>query len=95
VKQAFEFTTRATAEKAYLVGVSLPDLPLDRAYEHLDELVALAEAAGADVVGRRVQGRTRIDGNTFIGGGLAEQIKEECIEAEANLPLSARPVHHQ
>jgi len=85
VKQAFEFTARAEAERAYLIGISLPDLPLIRAHEHLDELERLAKTAGAVVVGKSVQGRTRIDGATFVGSGKAEEIKEICEELNVNL----------
>jgi len=85
VKRAFEVTTRASVERAYLVGVSLPHLPMEQAREHLDELAQLAETAGADVVGRVVQGRTRIDGATYVGSGMAERLKEECERHDANL----------
>jgi len=85
VKRAFEVTTRAEVERAYLVGVSLPESRVASEYEHLEELALLAETAGAEVVGRSVQARTRIDGATYIGAGKAQQIKADCAEAGANL----------
>lgn len=85
MKRAFELTTRAEVERAYLVGVSLPDSRVAREHEHLAELALLAETAGAEVVGRSVQARTRIDGTTYVGSGKAAQIKEECERAGANL----------
>ena len=53
-------------ERAYLVGVSLPDMPQAVESEHLEELQQLATTAGAIVVGKTIQSRTRIDGATFI-----------------------------
>lgn len=85
MKQAFELTTRAEVERAYLVGVSLPNSSMERAGNHLDELAQLATTAGADVVGRTVQGRTRIDGTTYIGAGKARDLKLACENAHANL----------
>lgn len=85
MKRAFEVITRATIEKAYLVGVSLPNLPMERAREHLGELAQLAETAGAEIVGRIVQGRTRLDGATYVGAGMAERLKQECSSLGANL----------
>ena len=72
-------------EKAYLVGVSLPDSPLAEEKSHLDELEQLAITAGAMVVGKTIQGRTRINGATFIGPGKAQAIKEECERLGVNL----------
>ncbi|MEJ2722113.1 MAG: GTPase HflX, partial [bacterium] len=72
-------------ERAYLVGVSLPDSSIAREKEHLEELQQLATTAGAIVVGKTVQGRTRIDGATFIGPGKAEELKVECERLNVNL----------
>jgi len=85
VKSAFEVTTRATAERAFLVGVSLPQSSVAREREHLEELEQLAETAGAVVLGRTVQARTRLDGATYIGQGKARLIKEQCEELGVNL----------
>ncbi len=72
-------------ERAYLVGVSLPDSSIAKEKEHLEELQQLATTAGAIVVGKTVQGRTRIDGATFIGPGKAEELKLECERLNVNL----------
>lgn len=72
-------------ERAYLVGVSLPDVPMAVARDHLDELRQLALTAGAIVVGRTIQGRTRVDGATYIGKGKAQAVKEECENLDAKL----------
>jgi GTP-binding protein HflX len=65
--------------------VSLPTSSVSREHEHLDELEQLAKTAGAEVVGRAVQGRTRIDGATYIGEGKAREIREACDRTGANL----------
>lgn len=85
MKQGFEVTPHARAEKAYLVGVSLPNSSIAREHEHLDELEQLARTAGAEIVGKAIQGRTRVDGATFIGAGKAREIKEACDRTGANL----------
>jgi GTP-binding protein HflX len=74
-------------ERAYLVGVSLPNSSIAKENEHLDELAQLAMTAGAVVVGRTVQGRTRIDGTTFIGSGKVNELKEEFEKLDVNLAI--------
>ncbi len=62
------------AERALLVGV-LPPGPLSWEEEELmDELAALVETAGAQVVGRIVQRRRRPDPATFVGKGKVEEL---------------------
>ncbi len=85
MKQGFEIYSHAQPERAFLIGVSLPTSSVAREHEYLDELEQLALTAGATVVGRAVQGRTRIDGATYIGAGKAREIKEACDENGANL----------
>jgi GTP-binding protein HflX len=87
VKEGLEVTPFGAPERAYLIGVSLPDSSVARVSEYLDELEQLAETAGAEVVGRAVQARTRIDGTTFIGEGKALEIKEACERTGANLVI--------
>lgn len=74
-------------ERVWLVGVSLPKSPIARDREHLDELGQLATTAGAIVAGKSIQGRTRIDGATFIGKGKAQELKEECKRLDVNLVI--------
>ncbi|MFQ5510806.1 MAG: GTPase HflX [Candidatus Krumholzibacteriia bacterium] len=91
MKQGFQVVPQEKlVERAYLVGVSLPDNPLLSEQEHVDELQQLATTAGAVVVGRTIQGRTRIDGATFIGPGKAQEIKRKCNELCANLVIFDR-----
>ncbi len=85
MKMGFEVTPHAEPEKAFLVAVRLPESSITRETEHLDELERLAETAGAEIVGRSIQARTRIDGATYVGTGKARQVKESCQDAGANL----------
>jgi GTP-binding protein HflX len=75
----------APAERAFLVGVQLPGRSRESEEENLDELELLAKTAGAEVVGRTVQSRTRIDGSTFIGEGKLESIARQVIDRGINL----------
>ncbi|MFH1865276.1 MAG: GTPase HflX, partial [Candidatus Eisenbacteria bacterium] len=72
-------------ERAILVGVSLPSTTVEDEHESLDELAQLARTAGATVVDRFVQNRTRLDGKTYIGSGMVERIKAAAEMHEANL----------
>jgi len=86
VKKGFQVAPQEKlVERAYLVGVALPDSSMAAEREHIDELEQLAMTAGAIVVGSAIQGRTRIDGATFIGAGKAQEIKAECESLKANL----------
>lgn len=80
-------------ELAVLVGVhlrksttspSLHDFSLE---ESLDELVVLAESAGASVVGTLVQVRDQADKATLIGGGKLEELRATVIAANATMVL--------
>ena len=87
MKRTFELITRTRAERAYLVGVSLPGSSVGAAHEHLDELEQLAMTAGAEVVGRTVQARARVDVTTFIGDGKVDDLKQTCDELGVNLVI--------
>lgn len=77
-----ELTVRL--ERAILVGLILPDSPVDHE-EPLSELARLADTAGARVVGRVTQKRGAIDSAYFIGKGKAREIKEIAAGANANV----------
>jgi GTPase len=74
-------------DRAILVSVVLPDTASWVAEDHLEELAALADTAGADVVERVKQSRPRPDSATFIGKGKVEEIAELCKSEEANLVI--------
>lgn len=86
-RTTFEFIRRARVERAYLVGVSLPGGSVASAHEHLEELAQLAATAGAEVVGRFVQGRNRVDITTYIGEGKVKELKQLCEEWAVNLVI--------
>ena len=65
--------------------MSLPNTSVEDAHESLDELAQLARTAGATVVDRFVQNRTRIDGKTYVGKGMIERIKTAASFYGANL----------
>ncbi len=72
-------------ERAILIGVSLPDTTVEEEHESLDELAQLARTAGATVVDRFVQNRTRIDGKTYVGSGMIQRIANAASIHDANL----------
>jgi len=71
--------------KAVLVGVILPGMTKALMEEHLDELSLLAQTAGAEVVGRYIQRRDRINPTYFIGKGKAQQIVQQSQELDVQL----------
>lgn len=75
----------APIERAFLVGVQLPGKRREDEEDNLRELEMLAKTAGAEVVGRTIQSRARIDGSTFIGEGKIETLAREVYERNVNL----------
>ncbi|HEU5149480.1 MAG TPA: GTPase HflX [Iamia sp.] len=69
------FIERTFREKILLVGVTLPPHLDDDTEAGLDELELLVDTAGADVVGRVVQRRTRPEPATYIGKGKVEELR--------------------
>jgi GTP-binding protein HflX len=75
----------ARPRRVFLIGLVLPGNPGYVVEEHLDELAQLAESAGAQVVGRAVQGRKAPDRATWIGKGKVEEIAAAAKELGADL----------
>ncbi|MFP4635539.1 MAG: GTPase HflX [Nitriliruptoraceae bacterium] len=63
-------------ERAVIVGVQLPARGTSEVEASLDELTALLDTAGAEVVDRVVQRRDAPDAATFIGGGKVAELAE-------------------
>lgn len=63
-------------ERGLVVAVDLEDARMSLEPQ-LDEFIALARAAGAEIVGRVVQRRKRIDPATMVGSGKAREIAAE------------------
>ena len=72
-------------EKAFLVGVILKGSSRVQIEEQLEELKFLADTAGADIIGKFTQNRSRPDPATFIGKGKAETIINQASELDCNL----------
>jgi GTPase len=82
----------AAALQPAKAGVSIksegkPSIPVFDAEESLAELGALAESAGAEVVGEILQRRDRPDPATLIGAGKLEEIAGAAASANADVLL--------
>ncbi len=73
-------------ERAVLVAVHLPQTRFDER-DPLGELRALAETAGATVVGELIQRRQKIEAGTYLGTGKLEELKLMCEELEAGIVI--------
>ncbi len=72
------------AEKAILVGVSLPDRPF-LSTDPLEELRGLTETAGAFTVGELVQKRVHVNTGFYIGKGKVEELQLLCQFKDADV----------
>lgn len=72
-------------ERAVLVGLFGPDTPRWLAEEYLEELMLLADTAGADTVQKELQNRPHPDPTTYIGKGKLNQLKQICSEKNAEV----------
>jgi GTP-binding protein HflX len=75
------------AERAILVGVTLPGTTRPQTDEHLAELTLLARTAGADPVARITQDLSGPNVRTFIGKGKVEELLQLCRDHVANLVI--------
>lgn len=72
-------------DRALLIGVSLPHIPLWEAEDSLEELARLADAALLTTVERVIQSRNRIDSAFFVGKGKIEEIKQTSKKTDVDL----------
>lgn len=77
---------RVQAERAILAAVRLPDSNYDQA-NPFGELTALAEQAGATVVGELEQRRQRPEAGTFMGTGKVEELRDLCAALDAQVVI--------
>ncbi|MBA3605489.1 MAG: GTPase HflX, partial [Acidimicrobiia bacterium] len=75
---------RSIRERIVLVGVTFPGSTDEMTEASLEELAALIDTAGADVVGQVVQRRDRPDHTWFIGKGKAAELHELCLTVDAD-----------
>ena len=80
-----DHSTATRPERALLVGVSLPHIPLWDAEDSLDEVCRLADTATLIEAGRVMQARERVDPTYYIGKGKADEIKELAKDLEADM----------
>jgi GTP-binding protein HflX len=80
-------TTQKPRERAYLVGVLLPDTEQEAVHNQMVELADLARTAGAEVVGSDVQRRSAIDPAHFIGMGKVEELRDMVLEGGFDLVI--------
>ena len=73
---------RVQLEKVFLVGIY--DSDRASAQQSLSELAALAQTAGAEIVGAALQRRSAPDAATFVGRGKAKQLAEQVVALEAD-----------
>ena len=69
-------------ERALLAGIDTGEYDAEVS---IDELAALTESAGAEVIGRLIQPRSVPDGASFFGSGKLVEIQNLCAEYEADL----------
>jgi GTPase len=72
-------------ERAVLVGLFGPETPRWLAEEYLEELMLLANTAGADTAKKILQNRPHPDPTTYIGKGKLNQLKQEVAENNADV----------
>lgn len=75
---------RTFREKIILVGVTLPPNTDEDTDASLDELAQLIDTAGADEAGRVTQRRDRPDPATYLGKGKVEELRDLCLEVDAD-----------
>ena len=71
--------TEDVQERAYLVGLD--------SERSLDELARLADTAGAVVVGRMLQKKSKPETATYIGSGKADELSLECQARDADMVI--------
>lgn len=79
LRGAPEGVQQEEAERAFLVGLD--------SEQSLDELEKLAKTAGAEIVGRMLQKKSRPDTATYIGSGKAETLSLDCQARDADLVI--------
>jgi GTP-binding protein HflX len=77
-------------ERAILVNVSATKAEKDEAEESLTELSGLAAAAGAEVAGKIMQVRPRLNPRWLVGEGKVKEIADEVREAAADMVIFDR-----
>ena len=80
-------STKDNLDRALVVGVAFKNDEREGIDEFLDELILLADTAGAKVVQRVFQERQSPDPAFFIGKGKAEEVKRICDNENINFVI--------
>ena len=78
---------RPERERAVLVAAVFGDTSPEEAEWSLDELAALADTAGADVLDRLLQRRDRPDPATYVGKGKAREVVDAALALDAGMVI--------
>ncbi len=79
-------TLKVQTERAVLAAVRLPDSVYDQT-NPFGELRALAEQAGAVVVGELEQRTSKVRAATFMGKGKVDELRDLCVALEAEVVI--------
>lgn len=74
-------------ERAIVVGVATRTTTKQQEEEYLDELVLLADTAGADVLHKILQVKDKFDSAYYIGKGKVEQLAQMCKDDDISLVI--------
>jgi GTP-binding protein HflX len=74
-------------ERAIVVGVATRETTKQQEEEYLEELVLLADTAGADVLHTILQVKDRFDSAYYIGKGKVEQLAQLCKDDDISLVI--------
>lgn len=74
-------------ERAIVVGVATRETTKQQEEEYLEELVLLADTAGADVLHTILQVKDRFDSAYYIGKGKVEQLAQMCKDDDISLVI--------
>jgi len=68
--------TNILNEKAVLIAVAIPSVPLKKVNEYLDELAFLTDTAGGIAVKKFIQNLSYPDPRTYLGSGKLEEVAQ-------------------
>lgn len=74
-------------ERAIVVGVATKQTTREQEEEYLEELVLLADTAGADVLHKVLQVKEKFDSAYYIGKGKVEQLAQLCKDDNISLVI--------
>lgn len=74
-------------ERAIVVGIASKNTTKKQEEEYLEELVLLADTAGADVLHKILQVKERFDSAFYIGKGKVEQLAQLCKDDNISLVI--------